>query len=92
MTAHSPVTPDWTCAGCGREWPCPSRRGELLAEYDGALVSLVVYLGNHLVAAVADLPQVPAGRLHHRIVGWVRDAGARRPVTATGVSSVRSSR
>lgn len=71
---HSPVSPTWSCAGCGREWPCPARREELLTEYAGDSLSLLVYLGDKLIAAVADLPQVPAGRLHHRIVGWARSA------------------
>lgn len=72
MTRHLPVTPGWTCDGCGDEWPCQVRRRELRAEYDGDPVSLALYLATQLVAAAADLVHVPAGRLHHRFLGWLR--------------------
>lgn len=72
MSTHNPVAPAWTCAGCGDEWPCPTRRKELRAEFDGAPVSLSIYMGAYLVAAAADLQYVPAGWLHSRFVGWAR--------------------
>jgi hypothetical protein len=73
VTTHSPTTPDWTCRGCGQEWPCPTRRKELLAEYGEARVALSIYLGAFLVHASTDLRYVPAGWLHNRFVGWARE-------------------
>ncbi|PWR04859.1 hypothetical protein DKT68_29990 [Micromonospora acroterricola] len=72
MTAHRPVLPAWTCGGCGSDWPCPTRRRELVAEYDRASVSLALYLAAQLVDATRDLAQVPAGSLHQRFLGWIR--------------------
>lgn len=72
VTAHGPVLPIWTCAGCGAPWPCPTRKRELRAEFDKAPVSLAIYMGSYLVWAAEDLSWVPAGGLHQRFVGWVR--------------------
>ncbi|MEU8257290.1 flavin reductase [Micromonospora inaquosa] len=72
MTAHLPVTPAWMCGGCGADWPCATRRRELLAEYHRAPVSLALYLAGHLVEAAQDLAHVPAGHLHNRFLGWSR--------------------
>ncbi|WP_189040775.1 hypothetical protein [Micromonospora sonchi] len=51
MTAHGPVLPIWVCAGCGSLWPCRIRRRELLIEYEGAPVSLSIYMASRLVSA-----------------------------------------
>ncbi|MET8308489.1 flavin reductase [Micromonospora sp. NPDC005173] len=72
MTAHRPVPQAWTCGGCGSDWPCQTRRRELVAEYDRAPVSLALYLAAQLVDATRDLAHVPAGYLHHRFLGWIR--------------------
>ncbi|MFC0006289.1 hypothetical protein [Micromonospora siamensis] len=72
MTTHGPVLPLWTCGGCSAPWPCATRRKELRAEFDGAPVSLALYLGSYLVWAAEDLGHVPAGLLHQRFLGWVR--------------------
>ncbi|MCL7456811.1 flavin reductase [Micromonospora echinofusca] len=72
MTTHHPIKPAWTCGGCAGQWPCPTRRRELRAEYDRAPVSLALHLGAHLVDATQDLAHVPAGHLHHRFLGWTR--------------------
>ncbi|WP_433317553.1 flavin reductase [Micromonospora chersina] len=72
MTIHLAVTPAWTCGGCGTDWPCRTRRRELRAEYEAAPVSLALYLATQLVNATQDLPEVPAGHLHHRFLGWTR--------------------
>jgi hypothetical protein len=72
MTTHLPVTAAWTCGGCGADWPCQTRRRELRAEYDGAPVSLALYLATQLVNATHDLPEIAAGHLHHRFLGWTR--------------------
>lgn len=72
MTTHGPVLPLWTCGGCAGPWPCGTRRRELLAEFDGARVSLSIYMGACLVCAAEDLSWYPAGCLHRRFVGWTR--------------------
>ncbi|PSK67122.1 hypothetical protein B0E53_00944 [Micromonospora sp. MH33] len=72
MTTHLPVKPAWACGGCGAGWPCQTRQRELRAEYDGAPVSLALYLAAQLVDATKDLAHVPAGQLHHRFLGWTR--------------------
>jgi hypothetical protein len=72
VTTHNPMTPAWTCVGCGAEWPCHTRRKELRAEFHRAPVSLSIYMGGYFVAAAPDLQYVPAGFLHNRFMGWVR--------------------
>jgi hypothetical protein len=71
VTAHQPLRPNWSCVGCGYPWPCPSRRRQLLAHYDGAPASLALMLSAALVEAAADLRSAPAGDLHDRFVGWL---------------------
>jgi hypothetical protein len=71
MTAHLPLRPAWTCTGCGAAWPCPSRRSQLTAEYSGADLPLSLYLAACLVEAAFDLPQISAGDLYARFLGWV---------------------
>ncbi|MGA3537751.1 hypothetical protein ACK8GE_00390 [Micromonosporaceae bacterium DT194] len=44
----------------------------MLAEYDRAPTSLAIYLAAQFVDASQDLTAVPAGRLYHRFLGWVR--------------------
>ncbi|MFI7605357.1 hypothetical protein ACIBTV_09540 [Micromonospora sp. NPDC049366] len=68
MTTHGPVLPLWTCGGCNGPWPCRTRR----TEFDGAPVSLALYMGSYLAWAAEDLTWVPAGLLHHRFLGWIR--------------------
>ncbi|MEU7979378.1 flavin reductase [Micromonospora sp. NPDC049081] len=72
MTNHQPVPPAWTCGGCGTDWPCGPARRQLLAEYRDARVALALYLATQLVTAGRDLAVLPAGRLHHRFLGWTR--------------------
>lgn len=72
MTTHGPMMPIWTCEGCNAPWPCRTRQQELRAEYEGASVSLALYMGAQLVCASRDLTWVPAGVLHLRFLGWTR--------------------
>ncbi|MGC4836651.1 hypothetical protein ACLQ3D_19330 [Micromonospora vinacea] len=72
MTTHGPVMPIWTCGGCNAPWPCRTRQHELRAEYEGASVSLALYMSAQLVCASRDLTWVPAGVLHLRFLGWTR--------------------
>ena len=71
MTAHTPVPPLWSCAGCSLPWPCTTRRQELLALYDEAPVSLALYLGRCFIDAAQDLSWAPAGTLYRRFLGWL---------------------
>ena len=68
---HLPSPPDWTCTGCGREWPCAVKQSQLLAEFGGARAALAVYLGSCLVAATRDLPGLPLTRARNRFLGWL---------------------
>ena len=70
---HQPLRPDWTCAGCGTQWPCTTRQRQLAGQYQNAYVSLVVYLMGFFVEACQDLPESPAGPLHERFLGWAAD-------------------
>ncbi|WP_255509977.1 hypothetical protein [Micromonospora sp. AP08] len=47
------------------------RRRRLLAEYEGAPVSLALYMAAHLVSATQDMGWAPAGLLHRRFLGWL---------------------
>jgi hypothetical protein len=56
---------------------------ELRAEFDGAPVSLALYMGAYLVSAAEDLVGIPSGYLHRRFVGWTRAAHRdAQPLTA----------
>lgn len=70
MSIHLPVRPGWECRGCGGPWPCPTRQRELMAEYQCARVSLMLYLSGYFVQACVDLPMVASGRLYCRFLGW----------------------
>lgn len=72
MSSHQPFGPFWLCRGCGAEWPCGTRKRELIAEFDSAEVSLSLYLAGHFIAAVADLGRLPAEQVYARFMGWVR--------------------
>ncbi|SDZ35510.1 hypothetical protein SAMN05444365_11132 [Micromonospora pattaloongensis] len=72
MTAHGPMRPIWLCGGCGVPWPCPTRRRQLAAEFEGAPMSLAIYMGTHLLTAMEDMKWAPAGPLHRRFLGWVQ--------------------
>lgn len=72
VNVHQPVRPIWTCASCGRDWPCPTRREQLLAEYEGATISLGLAMSAYLQEAAQDLPKAYAGDLHRRFLSWIR--------------------
>ncbi|MCW2643299.1 MAG: hypothetical protein JWP76_5605 [Dactylosporangium sp.] len=67
-----PMRPAWTCAGCGSDWPCQTKRSQLVAEYDRAYVSLGLLMSGYFVDAAEDLPLHPCGDLYARFVRWVR--------------------
>ena len=68
--SHTAVRPSWTCATCDAPWPCYSARRQLRVEYDGASLSLGLYLAACLVEAAEQLP--PSGALYGRFLGWTR--------------------
>lgn len=70
MSMHLPIRPDWTCAACGLLWPCPTRKRQLVAEYDGAYVSMMLHLSGFFIEACQDMPLAASGVLHHRFLGW----------------------
>ena len=72
MSSHQPFGPSWLCRGCGADWPCDTRKRELLAEFDGARVSLGLYLAGTFVVAVTDLGLLPAQQVYARFMGWAR--------------------
>ena len=75
MSIHLAARPSWRCRTCDDEWPCGTRRTQLLAEYGTTSVSLVLFLSACLLDAIGDLPNWPAGMLYWRFLGWLRDAG-----------------
>lgn len=70
MSMHLPHRPGWTCQACDQQWPCPTRQRELVAEYEGARVSLTLYLAGCFVDASADLPTAAAGNLYRQFFDW----------------------
>ncbi|MER7415456.1 hypothetical protein ABT346_01485 [Micromonospora peucetia] len=68
---HAPLTPGWSCATCGAEWPCAPKRARLLEEYRADRAMLSVYLGSCLAAAAEDLPPSRGPSLQDRFIGWL---------------------
>ncbi|MFI7605987.1 hypothetical protein ACIBTV_12765 [Micromonospora sp. NPDC049366] len=68
---HLPVTPDWTCATCGADWPCATKRRRLLDEYQRDRAALGVYLAACLAVASDQLRRVPVAALQQRFTGWL---------------------
>ncbi|MET8277540.1 flavin reductase [Micromonospora sp. NPDC005174] len=74
LSAHQPVRPQWICAGCRAPWPCRTVKRQLIKEFTGARISLMLHLSAYLVQACADLPRTPSGVLHSRFLAWPRSA------------------
>jgi hypothetical protein len=70
---HIPHRPSWRCRVDATPWPCETARRQLLAEYDGARISLHLYLAANLVEASGHLPDVPSGQLWERFIGWAHE-------------------
>jgi hypothetical protein len=68
---HIPIRPHWLCAGCNEPWPCPTKRAQFLAEYDGAHVSLSLLMSLYFVDAAADIPAIPCAEAYKRFLGWM---------------------
>ena len=71
MSDHQPLPDTWDCLACSEEWPCQTRRRQLIARYEGAPDQLAAYLASTYARARSDLSQVPVLALHRRFVGWV---------------------
>jgi hypothetical protein len=69
--AHLPIRPTWTCGACGIDWPCPTRRCQLLAEYQRAHVSLALLMVAYFAEATQDLGLQSGGELYARFLGWL---------------------
>jgi hypothetical protein len=72
VSFHVPIRPNWVCAGCGAPWPCQTRRGQLLAEFDGAPVSLALLMAGYFMDAAQDLRTEAAHVLYQRFMGWLK--------------------
>ncbi|WP_026321682.1 hypothetical protein [Salinispora fenicalii] len=71
---HLPMRPLWGCGSCPAEWPCPTARHALLAEYRNDRTALRIYLGALMAEAAEQLAQVqthPTADLHRRFLLWV---------------------
>ena len=72
MSLHEPSRPSWRCAACQDEWPCGSRRRELLCEFGPSKVRLALHMAPYFEEAVGDSPRTPISVLYGRFLGWVR--------------------
>jgi hypothetical protein len=55
------------------QWPCPTRRNQLLAEFDRTPVSLALLMGGYFMDAAQDLVTESANALYHRFMGWLKE-------------------
>jgi hypothetical protein len=61
------------CGGCGAQWPCQTRRRQLLAEFASASVSLALLMGGYFMDAAQDLTTESASVLYQRFMGWLKE-------------------
>lgn len=71
MSNHDPHAETWDCLGCGQPWPCMTRRQELVGSFGDAISGLHLWMTSSLVMAMVYLPDVRAGDLHARFLGWL---------------------
>ncbi|GAB3797048.1 hypothetical protein [Micromonospora zhanjiangensis] len=75
---HVPRRPLWLCRACSENWPCPTARLKLKAEYGDDRTALIIYLCGLLHEAIEDMNRLhpdngpDPGSLFNRIVGWAR--------------------
>jgi hypothetical protein len=69
---HIATKPEWTCANCGEDWPCPTRRTRLLAKYadDRLLLPCV-----RAVVTSAVSPEIWKRSLDERLVNYDQGHG-----------------
>lgn len=87
MSDHNP-TADFGCVSCDGPWPCETRRRELRAECADTPSVLVHYLTAAMIQACYVLPNLSAGQLHYRFLGWLdrRRSPANEPHVYTAAS------
>jgi hypothetical protein len=81
VSDHQPLSGTWDCLACFDEWPCQTRRRQLLAWYEGAPDQLAAYLASSYARARSDLRHVPVVVLHRRFVGWVDEQLVPQPAS-----------
>jgi hypothetical protein len=67
---HIAERPSWTCALCGKPWPCQPARKRLAAENDSVQLAMHAWLT--LEEAVADMPNLPVAIAFDRFLAWTR--------------------
>ncbi|GIG88882.1 hypothetical protein [Plantactinospora endophytica] len=73
--AHLPRRPDWTCAGCDEDWPCPDQQARFLIRYQHNRLALLSHLGRYAALAVAELPDLSPEELRSRFLDWAGGSG-----------------
>ncbi|WP_422769741.1 3CxxC-type zinc finger protein [Plantactinospora sp. WMMC1484] len=71
---HVPMRPLFRCRGCGARWPCSTARLALLFRYRDDPEGLRRYLGEKLLSALTDQPDVAPLALATRFLGWLPGA------------------
>ncbi len=69
---HLPARPTWTCVVCGDDYPCATRRAQLLEDFRDASIQFALFMNIDFVDAAADLPDVSTEELRARFF-WFRD-------------------
>jgi hypothetical protein len=72
VSAHTPLSPSWTCRGCGDPWPCATRRQQLLAEFYTSQQNLGLLMGSFFAAAIKDRPRWSDEGIYQRMFAWIR--------------------
>lgn len=72
---HAPSRPDWSCTACGDEWPCPTRKRQLVELFPGNVRGLVGYMTPYLVDANVELSHLSTTQVTERFVGWCERRG-----------------
>jgi len=67
-----PMRPAWLCRGCGRAWPCRTRRHALLQEHADTPNALHALMSAMADYATADLYDLPTAEVRARVSGWLR--------------------
>ena len=72
---HIAVRPSWDCLVCEFPWPCANAKEELLAEYQGLLTTLAIYMSVRMQDAIEDLTATgshPPPDLYERFLSWTQ--------------------
>jgi hypothetical protein len=66
---HVAERPSWNCRACSAPWPCPTAKGDLLAEFQDFPSTLVIHLCGLMGEAAHDLGTESG--LRARFLEWV---------------------